>query len=132
MMPEWIVQAPGREMWVAAMRDSYDKFTISVPDLEARATFNLRSAKTKMTNHNRPLPHWARYPAGVILALRDAEDESSGFQAIVIGEEPQGPRYQHAIGIAIAALWLHMRQQPYTTESLIELVERVRRDYVKV
>lgn len=131
LTPEWIVQAAGRDMWVAAIADSHDKFTVAVPDMEARAAFNVRSAKTKTTTMNRPLPHWARYPAGVLLVLRDFDAEIIGLQVVVVGTEPPGPRYEHAIGMAFAALWHHIHQKPYTTEALLELVERVRRDYVE-
>jgi hypothetical protein len=131
LMPEWIVQAAGRDMWAAAIADSHDKFTIAVPDIEARAAFNFRSAKSKTTTLNRPLPRWARYPAGVLLALRDFEAESSGLQVVVVGTEPPGPRYEHAVGITVAALWYHIHQKPYTIDILLELVERVRRDYVE-
>ncbi len=118
-------------MWAAAIPDSHDKFTIAVPDIEARIAFNFRSAKTKTTILNRPLPRWARYPAGVLLALRDFEVEARGLQVVVVGTEPSGPRYEHAVGIAIAALWYHIHQKSYTIEALVELVERVRRDYVE-
>lgn len=132
LTPEWIVQAAGREMWAAAIMDSHDKFTIAVPDMEARATFSFRSARTKLTSLNRPLPRWARYPAGVLLALRDfGSDESSGLQVVVVGTEPPGPRYEHAVGMAVATLWHHIHQKPHTVDALLELVERVRRDYVE-
>ena len=132
LTPEWIVQAAGRDMWAAAIADSHDKFTIALPDMEARAAFNFRSAKTRTTTLNRPLPHWARYPAGVLLALRNFEaEENSGLQVVIVGTEPPGPRYEHAVGMAIASLWHHIHQKPYTTEALLELVERVRRDYVE-
>lgn len=131
LTPEWIVQAEGRDMWAAAIRDSHDKFTIAVPDIEARTAFSFRSAKSKTTTLNRSLPHWARYPAGVLLALRDFEIDARGLQVVIVGTEPPGPRYEHAVGIVIAALWHHIYQKPYTIDVLLELVERVRRDYVE-
>jgi galactokinase len=131
LTPEWVIQAAGRDMWAAATADSHDKFTVAVPDMEARTTFNFRSAKTKTTTLNRPLPRWARYPAGVILNLRDYELGDTGLQVVVVGTEPPGPRYEHAIGMATATLWYHVHQKPYTTDVLLELVERVRREYVE-
>ncbi len=129
--PEWIVQAPGREMWVAANITSSDKFTIVAPDLDARTKFDRRAAKSRRTFTNRPLPRWARYPAGVIITLYAEGMDTPGMEAIVAGEEPPGPRYDYALGMAFAALWHQFNQRPYTTDSLIELVDRVQREYVE-
>jgi galactokinase len=132
LTPDWILQAPGRDMWVAATFIDNPTFSIAVADLDARATFSYRSAKTRTTALNRPLPGWARYPAGVLLALRDEGLEATGLQAALAGGEPRGPRYDHSLGIAIAALWCQVHQRPYTIEGLVELVERVRREYVEM
>lgn len=132
MMPEWIVQAPEREMWAAAMIDEQPEFTIIAPDLEARTTFSLRSAKTKTTVMNRPLPRWARYAAGVVVALCDSDMEMSGFQAVVVGAEPTGPRYEYAIGMTVAELCCQMAEEHCLPAHLLELLERVRRDYAEM
>lgn len=130
--PEWIVRAPDREMWTAAISGTPTEFTLIVPDLEMRTTFSLRSAKTYTTVRNRPLPRWARYGAGVVIALCEAGLNVSGFQAVITGSEPNGPRYEHAIGIAVAALCCQVQEVSYSAEHLLELVDRVRRDYVEV
>lgn len=132
LSPQWILQSPGREMWVAARPGEPDRFTILAPDLEARVVFSLRSARTKTSILNRPLPRWGRYVAGVTLALRGTQYlEMEGLQAVVVGTEPPGPRYEHAVGMAIAALWHQIDDRPCTSDSLLELVERIRRDYVE-
>jgi hypothetical protein len=131
MMPEWLVQAPGREMWAAAMLDAQPEFTLIAPDLEARTTFSLRSAKTKTTVMNRPLPRWARYAAGVLIALCESGMELQGFQAVVIGSEPNGPRYEYAIGLTVAELCCQMAEETYQPEQLLDLLERVRREYTE-
>lgn len=127
---DWIVQAPGREMWAAAAHDQRALFTLVLADGELRTSFNFRSAKLRTTVMQRPLPLWARYPAGVIVALREQGLEMGGFQAVLAGEEPPGPRHDHALGMAVAALGYEMHRHPYTAESLFDLVEQVRRDYV--
>lgn len=130
--PEHIVQAPGRDMWVAANIDDTDTFTIHVPDLDARTTFNWRSAKFKRTVLNRPLPSWARYPAGVIFTLCAMGLDVTGVDAVLVGEEPPGPRYDYALGMAVAALWYTLHSRPYTAETLLEIIEQVRRQYVEI
>lgn len=127
---DWIIQAPGREMWVAAAVHPDPSFTLLLADSGQRTSFSLRSAKLKMTLLQRPLPLWARYPAGVLLALRDSGLALSGMQAALAGEEPAGPRYDYALGMAVAALWYIIKEQPCTTDSLLELVEQVHRDYL--
>lgn len=130
--PEWVIQAPGREMWAAAARQPGHEFTVAVPDLDARVTFSYRSARSHLSVLNRPLPRWARYAAGALLALRDAGIEPEGLVVVVAGTEPAGPRYEHAVGIAVAALSCACLDQLYAADDLIGLVERVRREYVEV
>ncbi len=129
--PDWVMQGPGRDMWVAACPNTEVQFTLIVPDLHARTTFSFRSARTKTTVFNRPLPHWARYPAGVLLLLRDAGLESIGLQATLAGGEPPGPRYDFALGMTIAALEHEIHERPYSHDSLVDMLEQVRRDYVE-
>lgn len=129
--PEWVIQAPGREMWAAAARQPGHEFTVAAPDLDARVTFSYRSARSGLSVLNRPLARWARYAAGTLLALRDSGVECGGLLAVVMGSEPPGPRYEHAVGIAVAALVCGCQGQAYTAGELIDLVERVRREYVE-
>lgn len=128
--PAHILKVPGREMWIAAAHSPNPTYILHVPDLAGRVVFNRRSARTKHTVMNRPLPRWARYPAGVILALCDAGLDLNGLHAVIVGEEAQGPRYEHALGMVTAALGYTLNNLDYTTQSLLEVVERVRRDYL--
>jgi galactokinase len=129
--PDWLVQAPGREMWVAAVADPGDLFTLALPDADVRTSFNPRSARLRSTILQRPLPVWARYPAGVVVLLRADGLAQQGVRAVLTGSEPPGPRYDHALGMAMAALLYEMQRLPYTADTLFEIVEQVRRDYVE-
>lgn len=129
--PEMVVQAPGREMWVAAHGFGSTEFTLVAPDIEGRAIFNLRTLRSKRTLADRPLPRWARFPGGIALALSASGAEMGGVSAVILGDEPAGPRYQHALGMAFAALWCEHLALPYTTASLVELVDRVMWEYVE-
>jgi galactokinase len=130
--PDLIMQAPGREMWVIASFNVSNQYSIAAPDMGGCTTFSHQSAKNKRTVMNRPLPSWARYSAGVIVALGNAGLYVSGVEAAIAGEEPSGPRYEYALGITVAALWHHLNELPYTTASLIEIIDRVRREYVEI
>ena len=129
--PERIVEAPGRDMWVAADLSGDHVFTLIAPDFKSHTSFTWQGAKTRRTVLNRPLPSWARYPAGVILTLGGDGLDTSGVNAVFVGEEPSGPRYDYAVGMAMAALVHELNGTPYTAESLIEVVDRVRRDYIE-
>jgi hypothetical protein len=130
LSPEWFMQAPGRDMWLLAAPCSNETFSIYAAELDQRTTFNWRTAKAKRTIASRPLPRWARYPAGVVLALQEDGLSAPGVEAAILGDEPAGPRYEHALGITLAALWYDLLAQPYTPAGLIDLLDRVRRDYV--
>ncbi|RMF79544.1 MAG: hypothetical protein D6737_11080 [Chloroflexi bacterium] len=130
--PQWVVRAPGRDMWLAALPCNDNAYTIIAPDYEGRTSFNLRSARLKRTTLNRPLPHWARYAAGVILQFHEQGQTLNGLDLIMTGEEPEGPRFDYASGMAVAALWHSVHGLPYNAETLIEIVDRVRREYIEV
>lgn len=126
------MRAPGRDMWIAAARASAEEFTLVMADSEgAKATFNLQSAKVKRTVMQRPLPRWARYPAGVTLILAQEGLDVIGLKMVVIGDEPPGPRYDYGLGIVFAALWQELHGMSYTVDDLIAIVDRARRDYVE-
>jgi len=128
--PEMVISVPGRDMWIAAEFDGQHTYTIITPDLEGRAVFDRRSAIQKRTLRNRPLPHWARYPAGVSVILSDDGLSLPGGTVLIIGDEPSGPRYEHALGMAFAALWYESQQQPCDVNRLLDVMERVQKQYL--
>lgn len=129
--PEFIVQVDGRDMWVAGVTTSTQEYTIHAPDIEGKVTFTWRTAKSKRTIMKRPLPKWARYPAGVVVELGANGLDVDGVTAIVIGDEPDGPRYDYALALTIAALWHELTDTDYTPASLQDVVEKVRREYIE-
>lgn len=129
--PAWLVKAPGRDMWAAAIHADAATYTFIAPDLDARTTFSLRGAKTRTTITNRPLPRWARYAAGVMLALDGLCPGVEGVQVVVAGSEPPGPRYDYTVGMVVAALLYDICGRDYTGGSIQELVERIHRDYIE-
>lgn len=126
--PECIVQAPNRDMWGMAVLRDIGCFTIVAPDLTDEVRVTVDSARADQTALNRPLPEWARFAAGVLPVLADAGMMLPGGDIALAGEEPAGPRYAYALGIATAAVLCAMVDAPYDSERLTEIVERVRRE----
>ena len=127
--PQIVVQAPGREMWAAACFNGTANCTVCTADGDSRTTFSYQSAKLKQTINRRPLPAWARYIAGVSVILDVAE--MPGLNVVVCGDEPAGPRYDHALAILFAAIWYEVNHVDPDTEILLDVAEQVRREYVE-
>jgi hypothetical protein len=130
LSPAYVLPVPGREMWVAAATEDADAFNLHVPDLGGRTTFTWRTAKNKRTVLNRPLPSWSRYSAGVVVTLCAQGLNVPGFFAVAAGEEPRGPRYEYALGMGMAALMHTLHEHTYDADLLLEVMERVQRDYL--
>jgi galactokinase len=126
--PQMIVQAPGREMWAAANVNGTAHISVGNAETDTQTSFSYQSAKIKQTTKRRPLPTWARYLAGVSVLI-DVPD-MPGIDAVVCGNEAAGPRYEFALGILFGALWREVNGQTPDVNDLVELTERVRREYV--
>lgn len=135
--PAWTIQAPGRETWVAAVVAPDDAslapvYQIACVNHSAQTRFTARSAKQRHTQTQRPLPSWARYPAGVMLAMSESGFDIPAIYAVSLSEDTAfGARHDHALGMAYATLWHEIAGQPYTQQTILDLVERVRRQYVE-
>jgi hypothetical protein len=131
--PAWLMHAPGREMWIAARpADEIEGYTIYSVNHDATARFDWRSAKYYKSRVQRPLPAWSRYAAGVILALGASPLDVPGLRAAVYYESVvSGPRHDHALGLVIAALWYAIHNTPVEQDTLMDLLDRVRRTYIE-
>ncbi len=131
--PSWLIKAPGRDVWVAAQTDDQRRHhTVCAPDCDvSQIRFDYRSARLRQTLHRRPLPRWSRYPAGVLVALAaQGELAFPGVSAVIIGEEPLGPRYEYGLGLAFAAFWFTVNNRLFDADALQVIVERVQRSYI--
>lgn len=136
--PTWVVQTPGHDAWIAAAPADDTAFTYTLgctghdapASTVGRAVLTWQSAYHKRTVYQRPLPYWARYPAGVIVDLCAAGMDTPNLHAVLLGEETSRPRYEYGLGMVVAALWHEMHGQPYSQDILREVVDRVRREYI--
>lgn len=130
VIPDWVVKAPDYEVWAAASRLDVAEFNIVNANVRARTAFSWQSAKVKRTVFRRPLPAWARYPAGVIFYMCADGLDRRGIYAALLTTETARVRTEYGSGIAMAALWHTLAGRSYTPDSLRELVEKVRREYI--
>lgn len=125
--PDMVVGVPGRDMWVAANVTGGHEYTVITPDLHGKTVFDRRSARLKRTSRNRPLPRWARYLGAVVLVLSEDGIDLPGAKVVIVGDEPAGPRYEHALGMAFVALWYAYHELPYAVDDLLDIMERVQK-----
>lgn len=128
--PKHLVELDGRMMWVAADLTGGVSYTVIVPDMNVRVTFDRRSAKRKKTLRKRPIPQWAYYMAGAVSILDRQGLEMEGATIVIAGDEPNGPRYNHALGMAFVAFWYQVNEKAYTTQSLMDIMDSIQRDYI--
>ena len=128
--PRHLVELDGRMMWVAAELTSGLSYTVIVPDMDVRVSFDRRSAKLKKTVRKRPIPQWASYMAGAVSILDRQGLEMEGATIVIAGDEPNGPRYNHALGMAFVAFWYQVNEKVYTTQLLMDIMDSVQKDYI--
>lgn len=127
--PAAVLLAPGRDIWVAASPAEGRHYHLYNADKEHGTTFTWRSAMYRRTVLQRPLPAWSRYPAGVIhhLCAQGGPLDLAAVRLVLAADEAPGPGRDYGTGLAVAALWYELAGEPYTQETLIAVVDSVRR-----
>lgn len=127
--PEQVLQVPEREMWIAAQFNDSGVHAYTAADLDSSTSFNPRTARKMRTIVQRPLPRWSRPVASVTAILSEEGLILPGIFAVLAGDEPAGPRYDHALAMAAAVLWLIANNRPIDSAELIAIVDRALRRY---
>lgn len=128
--PTHLLQVPGREMWVAAVTGKKYFYTLMLPDIAASITFDERSARRAATWAYRPAAARFRYLLAVARWLAWESLLPAGGQIVVAGNEPAGPRYDHALGMAFITLAYVCHGIDLTETQLLGFMERVEREYL--
>lgn len=133
MEPQAVMVAPGREVWVAAVATEGRHYHLYNADTDHRTTFTWRDAGRNRTVLRRPLPRWARYPAGVIhhLCAVNPQLDIRAASLVLAADEAAGPRREFGMGIAVAALWHELAGIPITGDDLNKQVDHVRRTHIE-
>ena len=96
-----------RATYVAFSPSSSQQSTLLAVDFNEEATFTAQSVLSKTDAANAPLPEWARYPAGVQWALRDAGLPVPDIQAVFASDVPRGAGLSSSASVemAFAVAW---------------------------
>jgi len=79
-----------RAVWVACSPSASPHSTLAAVDLSGRVSFSSRTIPAKTNLDGMPLPHWAKYPAGVMWALNQAGYETPAINAVFTSDVPRG------------------------------------------
>src|SRR5512138_3592322 len=108
--------------------------TLRAADLGESVTFSLERLADKVDVLGKPLPAWARYPAGVAWSLQEKGLPVTGIQAAFESNVPIGAGLSSsaAVEVAFAALWQELNGWPATRLQLAQLCQRAENAYVGV
>jgi galactokinase len=96
-----------RAVTIAAAPSGDNRVSLLALDLDESVIFDLDELEARQDINGVPLPTWARYPAGVAWALRQAGLAVSGLQAAYHSDVPIGAGLSSsaAVEVGFAVLW---------------------------
>ncbi|MCU0513445.1 MAG: hypothetical protein MUE40_12860 [Anaerolineae bacterium] len=125
----WLLPVPGRAMWAAGQPRPGLYHTVHLPDRGLMLRFAPAGLRRGRRASGAALPASVRYLAGAARLLLADGLPVPLITALIVGDEPAGPRYEHSLGLALLALWHTAAGQPVSESHLLLLMERVEREY---
>lgn len=155
-VPQWIVRAPGRvnllgehvdyndgpvlpialdlnvQMAAAPLKENI--LRLLAADLDDEVSIPLSDLEAKVTTSGKPIPDWARYPAGVGWSLMEAGYPLGGAQALFRSNIPIGAGLSSsaAVEVAFGVLWQALGGWEIDRMTLAKLCQRAENVYVGV
>ena len=123
-----------RAVHVAAAPASGGIVTLAALDLNARVSFSLSRLAEKIDVNGKPLPAWARYPAGVAHMLQQEGLVVKGMQAVFTSDVPIGAGLSSsaAVEVAFAVTWRALGGWKRDALQIARLCQRAENQYVGV
>ena len=108
--------------------------TLLAPDLQAQVRFSLENLAKKVDLEGKPLPIWARYPAGVAWALQQRGLPTVGFTGSYTSDIPIGSGLSSsaAIEVAFASVWQTLGGWTLDPLVMAQICQRAENVYVGV
>ena len=121
-----------RHVTLAAAASSDNVVNLQALDLQQGVSFSLESLKVKQDLQGKPLPSWARYPAGVAWSLGEAGLNLTSMQAVYSSSVPIGSGLSSsaAVQVAFAATWRALGGWQLDNLRLAQLCLRAEKEYV--
>ena len=96
-----------RSVKIAAAPTADRVVTLYALDLDEKISFSLDALDQRIGLKGKPLPGWAKYPAGVAWALQEAGYALSGMQAVYTSDVPIGSGLSSsaAVEVGFAVTW---------------------------
>jgi galactokinase len=97
-----------RATYIAFSQATSPQTDLFAVDFDQRASFSPETLSTKTQTDGSPLPEWARYPAGVMWALREAGQDTPNMQAVYASDVPRGAGLSSSASVemAFAVAWM--------------------------
>lgn len=123
-----------REVRLAAIQRSDQIVRLSALDLNEKVSFRLDQLDAQRDVDGKPLPHWARYPAGVAWALMDAGFTPQGIDAAYTSDIPIGSGLSSsaAVQVAFAVTWQELGGWTIDRMRLAQICQRAENAYLKI
>jgi len=154
--PQFIIRAPGRvnllgehvdyndgfvlpaaidrAVWIACSTAQTLHSTLEAVDLSEGVSFSSESIHTKTDIHGTALPHWARYPAGVMWMLNEAGYDTPAINAVFTSNVPRGSGLSSsaAVEMGFASAWQTAGGWQADALTRAQLGQRAENEYVGV
>src|SRR5688572_16027215 len=154
--PRFIVRAPGRvnllgehvdyndgfvlpvaidrAVWIAYSPSASLHSTLVAVDLDERVSFSPETILSKTDLDGKPLPHWAKYPAGCAWALNEAGYETPSINAVFTSDVPRGSGLSSsaALEMAFISAWQAVGGFEADAMTRAKLGQRAENEYVGV
>jgi galactokinase len=121
-----------RHVKVAAAAVPGNVVSLQALDLQQSVSFSLTSLEEKKDVQGKPLPSWAKYPAGVTWSLQKEGFNLTGMQAVYSSSVPIGSGLSSsaAVQVAFAATWRALGGWQLDNLRLAQLCLRAEVEYV--
>ncbi|HSG42476.1 MAG TPA: galactokinase [Anaerolineales bacterium] len=156
--PSFVVRAPGRvnllgehvdyndgfvlpaaidrAVWAACSPSTAPNSTLVAADLSERISFSLDSIQTKTDLDGNPLPHWAKYPAGVLWILSKEGHNLPAIDGIFTSDVPRGSGLSSSAAVEMAFVHSFIKAGDVSPRpssmDLAKIALRAEREYVGV
>jgi galactokinase len=123
-----------RSVSLAAKAVNTDTVTVVALDLEQKVSFSLVELDEKIDSSGKPLPGWARYPAGIAWSLQQAGLSLKGVEVAFTSDVPIGSGLSSsaAVEVAFAVMWQALGGWQRDPLEIARLCQKAENAYVGV